>query len=95
MLKSDQKFGMEKYCLARVTATHPDRHSRVRTVTVTVRDLRKARGERNNQLKPANVEMEVGVQRLVVLLPVGEHWKHGLMAPEAMEKQQESNTTNL
>ena len=71
-LKYSKKFGDEKYRLARVLAIHPDLHGVVRTVTVGVRDRRGKKNEQWDQCGSKLAELVVGVQRLVVVLPVEE-----------------------
>ena len=70
LLKYDKKLGPVKFRLARVLAVHPDLHGVVRTVTVGLKDQR--RKERWNRCGGNLVEMPVGVQRLVVVLPMEE-----------------------
>ena len=72
------KLTKDKHRLAKVVATHPDAHGVVRTVTVALRDLRKSQKEARNQAKAPQTDMVVGVQRLVVLLPIEESWNNGL-----------------
>ena len=79
MLRYEQKFGKDRYRLAKVTKIHPDKHKQVRTVTISLRDHKKANREPPNQVRTPQVEMVVGVQRLVVILPCHESWKGGLM----------------
>ena len=78
MLQYQQKLTKDKHRLAKVVATHPDAHGVVRTVTVALRDLRKSQKEARNQAKAPQTDMVVGVQRLVVLLPIEESWNNGL-----------------
>ena len=78
MLRYDQKLGKDKYRLAKVVETDPDNEGHVRTVTITLRDLKKTRKEKPNESNTPPAEMTVGVQRLVVLLPVEENWVAGL-----------------
>ena len=70
LLKYDKKLGPAKFRLARVLAVHPDVHGVVRTVTIGLRDQRKK--ERWNRCAGTLTEMPVGIQRLVVVLPVEE-----------------------
>ena len=70
-----KKMTKADYRLARVTAVHPDPHGVVRTVTVSMRprDSRERVSDRPPFLpnKPL-VELRLGVQRVVVILPVEE-----------------------
>ena len=70
LLKYDSKVSKGRYRLARVTQVHPDSVGRVRTVTVGMRP-RQAK-EKPLPYKPKITEFEVGVQRLVVILPIEE-----------------------
>ena len=72
LLRYDQKFGEDKFRLGRVLAVHPDPHGVVRTVTVGVRDRRGKKTEQWNRCKSKLAELVVGIQRLVVILPVEE-----------------------
>ena len=67
-------MGRDKFRVAIVNAVHPDNHGVVRTVTVGLRDNRKSRREKRNEAKTPQTQMTVGIQRLVVLLPVDETW---------------------
>ena len=78
LLKYDKHLGKDKYRLAKVLEVHPDNHGHVRTVTIGIRDLRKARSEQPQQATAPQTQMTVAVQRLVVLLPVNETWPGGL-----------------
>ena len=78
MLQYEHKLAKNKHRLAKVVATHPDAHGTVRTVTVALRDLKKAQKEKSNEAKAPQTQMVVGVQRLVVLLPIEESWEKGL-----------------
>ena len=78
LLRYEQQVGKDKFRLGKITQVHPDRHGLVRTVTVSLRDLKKARKEKRNEVKAPQTAMTVGIQRLVVLLPVEENWVKGL-----------------
>ena len=78
LLKYNQTVGPDKYRLAKITETHPDKHNIVRTVTVALRDLKKIRKEKRTESKAPQTQLTVGIQRLVVILPVEENWVHGL-----------------
>ena len=78
LLKYDKQYGKDKFRLCRVARVFPDAHDRVRTVMVELRDRRKAAREGRGVNRAGLVEMEVAVQRLVVLLPSSEAWAGGL-----------------
>ena len=78
LLKYEQQLGKDKYRVAKVVSIHPDVHNKVRTVTIALRNLKKSRKEGPTQFRAPQIEMTVGVQRLVVLLPVEEIWHQGL-----------------
>ena len=61
-----------------MTELHPDSHGVVRTVSVGLRDLKKSRKEKPNQVNTPQTTLIVAVQRLVVLLPADEDWSGGL-----------------
>ena len=67
-------MGKDQYRLAKVTQTHPDINNVVRTVTFALRD-----GRKSKDAKMPLTNMRVGVQRLVVLLPIEEVWQQGLV----------------
>ena len=79
LLKYDKALGKSKYRIAKVVKIHPDPHNNVRTVTIALRDRTKARKELPEIANAPQTEMIVGVQRLVVLLPVEEIWEQGLV----------------
>ena len=79
LLKYEQQLGKDKFNLAKVTNVHPDKHNIIRTVTVSLLDSRRARNEKSNESKAPQKSMIVGVQRLVVILPVEEIWSGGLL----------------
>ena len=72
LLQYVKKYGKDLYRLARVLRVKPDEHGRARTVVVGVRDLRKAAREKPEKCSAGLREMEVGVQRVVVILPMEE-----------------------
>ena len=78
LLKYEKALGSSKYRLARISQVHPDKHGKVRTVTIRLRNLRKARAESATNNRAGTTEMIVAVQRLVVILPIGEEWNGGL-----------------
>ena len=45
---------------------------------VQVRSLRRARGEKAEELKAGTEVREIAIQRLVVILPAEEAWKGGV-----------------
>ena len=79
LLKYQQQLTKDRFRIAKVSAVHPDRHGNVRTATVELRDLKRSKKESHNQITTPTVPMTVAVQRLVVLLPVDECWKEGLV----------------
>ena len=75
MVHYASKIGKGDYRLARVTSVHPDESGTVRTVTVSMRprDSReKVRPEPPHLANKPLVELKLGVQRVVVVLPVEE-----------------------
>ena len=72
LLKYDRKYSTSLYRLARVLVVHPDVHGTVRTVTIGLRDNKGKSMEQWNRCSTLLVEMVVGVQRLVVVLPTEE-----------------------
>ena len=74
LIKAEKKFGKAQFRLGKVEKTLPDSHGTVRTVIVSTRNRRQG-------VRQGRVDSEIGVQRLVVILPVQEAWKGGL--PEA------------
>ena len=74
MLKYQKALGPDKFRLAKVDSVQEDTKGLVRTVKVLTRDKRKALREKSEVCKSGLMEMEVGVQRLVVLLPSEEAW---------------------
>ena len=56
-------------------------------MTVALRDLRRARTEKRTEAKAPQTQITVGVQRLVVLLPIEESW-HGGLAKANLEKEE-------
>ena len=78
LVKYEKGFGKEKYRLGKVKETQVDRQGLVRTVVVQVRDKRKGIREGLRSCKAGLVDMNLAVQRLVVLLPVEETWEAGL-----------------
>ena len=71
LLRYEAKFLKDRYRLARVTNVHPDNSGVVRTVTVGIRPR-----DRREELLPYKakplVQFAVGIQRLVVILPMEE-----------------------
>ena len=78
LLQYEEQVGKDKFRLGKITQVHPDKHNIVRTVTVSLRDLKKTRREGRNEAKVPQTTIVVGIQRLVVLLPVEEIWAKGL-----------------
>ena len=76
MLRYEQQLGKDTFRLGKITAVHPDVHGIVRTVTISLRNLRRTKG--NNP----PTTMTVGIQRLVVLLPIEETWNQGLLSED-------------
>ena len=72
LLKYDSKFSEARYRLARVTEVFPDHHGVVRTVEVAVRDKRGLHRESQDVCRTTLDKMRIGVQRLVVILPMEE-----------------------
>ena len=72
LLKYDSKFSEARYRLARVTEVFPDHHGVVRTVGVAVRDKRGLHRESQDVCRTTLDKMRIGVQRLVVILPMEE-----------------------
>ena len=67
-------LGPGSFRLGKVEEVHPDVHGVVRTVSLSVRNRRRGRGERAGRCA-AGVELaQVPVQRVAVLLPVEETW---------------------
>ena len=62
LLKYQQQLTKDRFRLAKVTAVHPDRHGNVRTATVELRDLRRAKKEPHNKITTPTVPMVVAVQ---------------------------------
>ena len=89
LLRYEQQLGKDKFRLGKVLDTHPDAHNVVRTVTIGLRDHRKTKKEKKHEAKAPQTTMKVGIQRLVVLLPIEETWKHGLTSD-----QQSTESTN-
>ena len=69
LLRSEGKLGPGVFRLALVERVHPDEDGVVRTVSLTMRDRRRRAGP------PQTISTKMAVQRLVVLLPVGERWQ--------------------
>ena len=69
LLRSEGKLGPGVFRLALVERVHPDEDGVVRTVSLTMRDRRRRAGP------PQTTSTKMAVQRLVVLLPVGERWQ--------------------
>ena len=82
MLRYQQQVGKDTFRLGKITEVHPDVHNVVRTVTVSIRNLRKVKKENRNNVSAPQTTMTVGVQRLVVLLPVEETWSQGLLCQD-------------
>ena len=78
LLRYEQQVGKDKFRIGKITQVHPDNHGVVRTVTVSLRDLRKTRREARNDSTAPQTDLIVGIQRLVVLLPIEENWAKGL-----------------
>ena len=95
LLKYDRQLGGAKYRLCRVAQLKPDLHGVVRTVVVELRDRKRGVRERREDCRAGLVEMEVAVQRLVVILPAGETWKGGLESDEVAEPQRASVNTDV
>ena len=72
MLKYESKFGQARYRLGRVVLLHPDVDGVVRTVSLRLRDRRKARGEGPEVCRAGGVMLRAPVQRLVMILPASE-----------------------
>ena len=70
MLRFDRQLGSDKYVLGRVSKLIPDKHERVRTVIICLRNNRKGAREGPRTCKAGTCELQVAVQRLVVILPV-------------------------
>ena len=87
LLQYKQKVANNTQRLAKVTEVHPDKYGAVRTVTVALRDLRRARTEKRTKAKAPQTQITVGVQRLVVLLPIEESW-HGGLAKANLKKKE-------
>ena len=71
LLKSSCKFAAPTYRMCRVVEEKQDEHGIVRTVTVELRGKHKDSGDpdyKNRRVKA----IEVGIQRLAVILPVEE-----------------------
>ena len=62
LVKSEKKFSKAKFRLARVIRIHPDTHGHVRTVTVGMRNLRKAAREKASVCKARLSEQILPVQ---------------------------------
>ena len=78
LLKYERSMGEDKFRLAKIESVKEDRHGRVRTVQVLVRDRRRAIREKVEACRAGLVAMEVAVQRLVVILPREEAWGGGV-----------------
>ena len=74
LLRYDRKLGKDKYRLCKVSEVKPDIHGVVRTVVVSMRDRRKAVREARDICRAGLMELEVAVQRIVVILPREEAW---------------------
>ena len=70
-------LGPGSYRLGRIGEVHPDVHGVVRTLTVEVRNRRRARGEGLAVCKAGVEKIQVPVQRVAVILPVEETWGSG------------------
>ena len=71
ILRGDAKLGREPFRLAKVLECHPDEQGITRTVSILLRNRRRARPG------PGEV-MRMAVQRLSILLPVEEQWEAGV-----------------
>ena len=80
------KYSADRYRLARVLDLHPDKHGVVRTVSVGLRNARKAGAARQDLNRAGLVVMQTPVQRLVLILPASEQ------PPEILEKLREEAT---
>ena len=85
MLRYDSKYGQDRYRLARVVETYPDVHGTVRSVKIAVRDRRGLSREPPEACRTLRDHMQVGIQRLVVLLPAEEQ---GFPAPQTVATSQ-------
>ena len=83
LIKYEQSLGSDRYRLGRIGEVHPDMHGKVRTVTVMTRDRRKASREKAGVCRAGLTQIQLPVQRLVVILPAGEAWGEGLQPPES------------
>ena len=71
-----KRIGKGEYRLGRILQVHPDAHNIVRTVTVGMRPRDKREDPKTYVKKPLE-ELEVGVQRVVVISPVEEQIQVG------------------
>ena len=89
LLKYEVKYGHARYRLARVVELHPDRSQVVRTVSLRLRDRRRARAEGPEQCRAGGLLLRAPVQRLVVILPASEQ------PPELLQKLQQEREARL
>ena len=75
LLKADKKLGPGSFRLAKVTALHPDNDGVTRTVTIAMRSRRR---RKESQLE----EVQMAIQRLIVILPIEEQRVGEVIDPE-------------
>ena len=79
MVRYKQKYGKDRYRLARVFEVRKDEDGLVRTAWVGVRALKRAIREPGDVCRAGLTPMELPVQRLVLVLPAAEQ------APEILQ----------
>ena len=88
LIKSENKYGKPEFRLGKVEKLMPDCQGAVRSVMVSTRDRRRARGEPPTKCRAGRIETELAIQRLAVILPANEAWDKGVtqdkeLLPEA------------
>ena len=88
LVRYERGFGADRYKLGRVSQVNPDSKGDVRSVVVQVRDKRKGAREGVSTCKAGLVEMQLAVQRIVVLLPQEEDWASGFPQPSPDDQRE-------
>ena len=84
LLKSEKKLGKDLFRLGRVSRVLEDEEGIVRTVEVGMRS-RKARAKEAPEQNKAGLDFIItAIQKLVVILPVEEQWKDGVVEGEGL-----------